>query len=127
MKGLKLFLIAGLIFVFLGAIGIGIDIGRSMKYDTVKADVHIVNGNMGNEQDRKKAHVDYEYNGQTYTDIPLNTFNQFAMRDGSKTTILVVPEDPARVYPTSYLLHGVILAFGAIGVAAGSKKTRTDD
>ena len=127
MKGLKLFLIAGLIFVFLGAIGIGIDIGRSMKYDTVKADVHIVNGNMGNEQDRKKAHVDYEYNGQTYTDIPLNTFNQFAMIDGSKTTILVVPEDPARVYPTSYLLHGVILAFGAIGVAAGSKKTRTDD
>ena len=127
MKGLKLFLIAGLIFILLGSLGIGIDIGRSMKYDTVQADVYIVNVNMGNEQDRKKAHVDYEYNGQTYTDIPLNTFNQFAMIDGSKTTILVVPEDPARVYPTSYLLHGVILAFGAIGVAAGSKKTRTDD
>ena len=124
MKGLKLFLIVGLIFVFLGAIGIGIDIGRSMKYDTVQADVHIVNVNMGNEQDRKTAHVDYEYNGQTYTDVPLNTFNQFAMRDGSKTTILVVPEDPARVYPTSYLLHGVIMAFGAIGVAAGSKKNK---
>ena len=127
MKGLRLFLIAGIVFFIFGAIGIGTDIGRSINYDTVKADVHIVRVNMGNEQDRKKAHVDYEYNGQTYTDIPLNMFNQFTMRDGGKTNILVVPQDPTRVYSTSYLLYGVILAFGALGVAAGSKRTRTED
>ena len=65
------------------------------------------------------AYVNYEYEGEKYKDVHLS-YHDFSMKEGKKIKIRIDPDNPTKVYASSYLfLFGwFCLIMGGIGVYA---------
>lgn len=109
------FLIMGLVF---SGIGVGVIItGRQFVSRADKVSATIVDIEKYRTDDdyvEYDVYVDYEYQGEAYTDVLLNSYSS-GMYEGKTITVLVDPEDP---YHVDTQLGAVILGaiFAGIGM-----------
>ena len=115
----KLFLIIGIILVLV-ALGIaGLDIYHVTQLEHVESTLKVIrkSSNSG-----KHAYVTYDYQGTTYYDKVLSSYNAFTMKNGKSYTVLIDASKPDQPYTTSFALDVMMLAFGVICVAVGVKR-----
>lgn len=116
------FLIAGIVFVLFGLFLAGMSAYDYSTKEKITATVSIKHGPRNN----RYAAVSYEYNGVSYTDKGLSSFNAFTMKDGKDMTVLINPLQPDQPTTTNWGLGICFMAFGGLAVWVGIKKAQRD-
>ncbi|MCR4598420.1 MAG: hypothetical protein K5678_05240 [Acetatifactor sp.] len=118
----KVLLIVGILLV-LAALGIaGLDIYHVTQLEHVESTLKVIrkSSNSG-----KHAYVTYDYQGTTYYDKVLSSYNAFTMKNGKSYTVLIDASKPDQPHTTSFVLDIMMLAFGVICVAVGVKRDQS--
>lgn len=124
----------GFLFIFFGIfglVGIGLLIGGiswmksglDFKQNAVEVTAEISDIESYRDSDGDTHHnvfINYEFDGETYTDMPLNEYNS-NMYIGKEITILCRPDQPGRAMTSTgiYLGGGILLGMGIIFASVG--------
>ncbi len=108
------FIIAGLLFIALGAALFWNS--EKIKSDCVETNAVISRIGMGKHKNR--AYVDYEYNGTLYSSA-LNYFNKFTMKEEDAVTVYIDPLHPEIPKVPTYGSAIFVTAFGAVFAVCG--------
>lgn len=66
----------------------------------------------------------YTYNGKIYSDVHINTYNGFTMKDGKNITIYIDPNKPEKPKTTDFLWTFICCLIGAASLFAYFKGKR---
>jgi len=103
---------AGIFFILLSLLLIGIDLYRVVSYEHVDATLAV---------HERSARVTYEFDDGIYQNIGLSSYNALTMKDGKTITVLVSSKNPGKPYTTSFVIEGLALACGIFGLIVGIK------
>ncbi len=97
--------------------------GLDFKQNAVEVTAEISHIETYRDMDDETEHrvlINYEFDGETYTDMPLNQYSS-SMFVGKEITILCNPAQPGRVMTTTgiYMAGGILLGLGTIFFTVG--------
>lgn len=103
----------GVISILFGLLFLGNTIRISMNSVSVTATISSIQTTYSDGDTRYKAYVDFEYDGETYTDIPLSHWDS-GMYEGKEITLKINPENPTETSGGEWIVVLFFVLFGAI-------------
>lgn len=120
----KIWLIIGIILIGVGALFAAFSIITISKYDKAEALISIETHQRSSGKKNKQAYLTYTYNGKIYSDVHINTYNGFTMKDGKNITIYIDPNKPENPKTTDFLWTVICCLIGAASLFAYFKGKR---
>ena len=118
----NLFIWAGALFIIIGLLLGSLDIYKQLNYEKVDAVLSIKY--TGAKGTRKEASVSYDYNGVTFENKGLSSYNGFTMKNGGNYTVYIDPDKPDKPKTVSYVLEIVAVSCGIASVIIGIRNRK---
>lgn len=117
----RAFKAAGVFFTLVGIFLIALSIFYVAVYDKVEGEIYVTK-----RSDGKRASITYEYDGITYEDKGLSSYNAFTMKNGKTCTVYVSPDNPDKPKATNFGMGIITALLGITVFRAADSKTEKD-
>lgn len=117
----RAFKAVGVFFTLVGIIFIILSIFYVAAYDKVEGEINVTKRNGG-----KRASITYEYDGITYEDKVLSSYNAFTMKTGKMCTVYVSPDKPDKPKVTNFGIGIITALLGITAFRAADSESEKD-